>query len=689
MTDVPSEVLSEHFQERMQGRRVVSAVFTTFQLDPAFFETEVLPVFFDIPLSHVPAIKLVQLEDAIRELGGSIAVYYDQRGLAPDGGSAKLDIKRVPIHHERGIFHPKNVFVLFEAAEEDESGHRKRALLVACASANLTRTGWWENVEVAHVEEIAENETTNLRDPLIEYLDALIRAAEGRRPNDELRKEHAAVNEIREFLRSSVQQRQHRSYAGRLHPHFHDGQGSLPEFIEEVTGRDLHGFCVEVISPYFDASGAAPLEALIARFEPKEMRVYLPQDDRGQATCPEALYAWVNEQPGLAWGSLPSELRKLGQAAEARYRGVHAKVYRFFERKRGGREILYVGSANSTMSGCLRGRDRGNWESGFLVEVTSGARPDFWLAALTKAPAEFRHEAEDHGAATRGGTRLVLRFRWDQGSANAFWGGASESPALSVRHGGASVFELDPLPPKEWTELSAEQSKRLEEVLVSTSLFEVHGESDEPGLLLVQEEGMSQRPSLLLDLSTADVLRYWALLTPEQRSAFIEARVAAGGEDDPLVAKLAPLRASDTLFDRFAGTFHAFNCLEERVRTALQGGQTREADYRLFGKKYDSLGPLLERVRSDFDAQKGDRVEQYVVTLCAKQLVRELKDEFSEYFAARRADVLALDQRIRETAALRESIAASDPETPAFLEWFERWFLRRAEAIPAADEAAE
>ena len=64
MADIPREVLSEHFQERMRGRVLKTAVFLTFRLDPGFFEQEVLPVFLDVPLSHEPTIRLIQLEDA-------------------------------------------------------------------------------------------------------------------------------------------------------------------------------------------------------------------------------------------------------------------------------------------------------------------------------------------------------------------------------------------------------------------------------------------------------------------------------------------------------------------------------------------------------------------------------------------------------------------------------------------------
>ena len=88
MERIPSQVLSECFQEHMTGHRLIAAVFLTYQFDPAFFEEEILPVFIDLPLSHAAPVRLIQLEDALRELGGRIAVYYDAGGLAPTGGAA-------------------------------------------------------------------------------------------------------------------------------------------------------------------------------------------------------------------------------------------------------------------------------------------------------------------------------------------------------------------------------------------------------------------------------------------------------------------------------------------------------------------------------------------------------------------------------------------------------------------------
>src|SRR5215212_5553280 len=158
----------------MKGRRLLSAVFLTYQFEPGFFEQEVLPVLLDVPLSHSVPIRLVQLEDALKELRGEIAVYYDANGLIfGDAGSARLDVRRIPMRHYTGIFHPKNVFLLTESDEADADGRSRRALVIASMSANLTRAGWWENVEACHVEEIAEGDKTRLRDDLSTFLDRL------------------------------------------------------------------------------------------------------------------------------------------------------------------------------------------------------------------------------------------------------------------------------------------------------------------------------------------------------------------------------------------------------------------------------------------------------------------------------------------------------------------------------------
>jgi hypothetical protein len=672
----PHAVLSEQLEQRLRGRRLVAAVFLTFRFDPEFFEQEVLPAFLDVPLSHAAAIKLVQLEDAMRSVPVGVAVYYDQNGLVPECGPSKLDVKRIAVRHRTGIFHPKNVFALVEEIEPDEAGHRARALLVSCMSANLTRAGWWENVEVCHSEEVIEGDFTRLRDDLVGFLEGL-----ERRVGDKASDGHAPLRAVRDFLRSTYQ-RERRSTDRILHPHFFDGRSSVPEFLRSVADRSLDGTYLEIISPYFDAGlKCSPLEDLIDAFKPREVRVFLPRAHTGEALCTSEIYESVRRLPNVSWARMPQDLLRSGSSENARQRMVHAKVYRFFALQPKF-EVLFIGSVNLTNPAHRPG---GNLETGFLVELSPTRRPDWWLIAETVRPREYSPRPEDEGNAATGGSKLSVRFWWNTTTAEVYWDDSSTSPKLNITSQGVELFSVDILPPKAWRPLPTDACSELQRVLRSTSLLTILGEGAEPGLILVQEEGMSHRPSLMFDLSPAEILRYWSLLTAAQRAAFIEARapeLASLGEGAALLSRYVPLTQTQTFFDRFAGIFLAFGNLERSVRSALRDGRGREATYRLFGQKYDSLGCLLDRVLKDAKAGEGDLVDHYVIVLCAQQLVQELRRENSDFWREHQADGKHFQEQLGVTQSLRESLVARDPaQMPEFLDWFERWFLQRATPV--------
>src|SRR5688500_3021044 len=121
--DIPQSVLSEHFQERLVGRRVLGLLFLTFEFDPGFFEHEILPVMLDTPVSHAEVPRLLQLEAALRDLPHGVTVIYDWSGLRnSDYKSPRLDVRRIPARVRTGIFHAKNVLILTEDREASDSG---------------------------------------------------------------------------------------------------------------------------------------------------------------------------------------------------------------------------------------------------------------------------------------------------------------------------------------------------------------------------------------------------------------------------------------------------------------------------------------------------------------------------------------------------------------------------------------
>jgi hypothetical protein len=246
-----------------------------------------------------------------------------------------------------------------------------------------------------------------------------------------------------------------------------------------------------------------------------------------------------------------------------------------------------------------------------------------------------------------------------------------------------SVGEIAGLPPREWHELPTEIAASLAQVLETTSFVSVLGYGKEPALVLVLEEEMSHKRSLLMTLSAADILEYWALLTPEQRSAFLESRapeVALLGPGADLVPRLARLEQHDTMFDRFAGYFHAFGCLERAVRQQLEAGNQPAAVYCLFGRKYDSLGTLLDRVLTGEEVR--DDIDRYVICLCAQQMRRELARAFPEFWTGHAAEAAELDAALQRVAEVRGRLLEHDGTAMApFLDWFDRWFLTRAAQV--------
>jgi len=263
--NIPASVLTDELSDVIGGRRVRIAVYTTFTFDPGFFELHILPALFDQSFSHVDKVRRIQLEDTLRAID-HLAVYYDQSALAQDGEPAQLDYRRIDVRRTTGYFHPKVIFLLVDNTAGDEQIDDEppiQSLIVAVLSANLTRAGWWENVECAHIEEIKDFELDESRYSYRSDLLSLIRRIrQSARPEDD----HTALDTINQFLRERTNKAafSNSSSGGRYYTRIFSGQGgeSLSSWLSSlrIGKRDWN---LEVISPYFDPQSAGPLLDLI------------------------------------------------------------------------------------------------------------------------------------------------------------------------------------------------------------------------------------------------------------------------------------------------------------------------------------------------------------------------------------------------------------------------------------------
>ena len=340
-------VLSDEISRVIDGCRVVAAVFTTYSFDPAFFELEILPLLFESRIrggfSHVEKVRRVQLEECLRDTT-DIEVFYDRGGLVGDAGPASLDFRRIDVGRRTGVFHPKLVLVLVENRQLEDS-EPTRSLIVATLSANLTRSGWWENLEAGHLEVVKAASSTNRRCTFLQdLLEAIDRVVEEARPEDG----RGALGTIRRFVRDSAPQEGtwNASWRGRYYTRLFAGQTPLPEWLQDrrLGGRNWN---LEVVSPFFDAHGAQALRNLIRATRPSEVRVFLPTEADGTPTVTGEQYEAVAAM--AKWSRLPAGIMRAGGTTSPEGvapRTVHAKVYRFWRRGEG--DVTLVGSVNLT-----------------------------------------------------------------------------------------------------------------------------------------------------------------------------------------------------------------------------------------------------------------------------------------------------------------------------------------------------
>ena len=420
---VPTSVLSQQVSDAIGGRRVRCAVFTTFTFDPAFFELNVLPLLFDQSFSQPDKVRRIQLSDALRAVD-NVAVYYDMRGLAQDGAPAQLDYRRIDVSRGTGYFHPKVLLVLVDDWTDEDTADGEDAdsdgtpahqsLIVGILSANLTRSGWWENVESAHIEEIKDEDLDYQRSSFRRDLLSLIRRIRDSVASED---DQSALSQVREFLlrRTSRHRFSHAKSKGVFYTRIFCGQErtNLVDWLYQLYLHKLD-LNLEVISPFFDDGGAGPLEELIETLKPRETRVFLPTKPDGAATITNDTYTAIEQM--ARWASLPPELVSRGRTEAADKlppRHVHAKVYRLW--RKDGPDLLIVGSPNLTMAGFSHA-SAGNLEAAFLVDVSNaGHARRWWLAPLDR---EIRRFADTESSEQDGldAVGLNLSFQYDWGA---------------------------------------------------------------------------------------------------------------------------------------------------------------------------------------------------------------------------------------------------------------------------------
>ena len=663
-TTIPEpRVLSDAVIDAMQGDRLVAAVFLSFQFSPPFFEDSILAPLCGVDGRGSPIIRRLLLEERLRELQ-DVLVLYDQQGLMPEGPLLQ-QVRAVPVSWSGGVVHAKHALLLTEGKATD--GSPRSALLLLTTSANLTRTGWWQNVEVADIERMAAGTATSLRQDLLDLI-AAMRRLEGsgdRQP---------ALDRAETFVRDQL------TSAPGL-PRLWLGREPLARFLaDNVASR---GGRMELVAPFVD-DAALPIARLAETLAPAETVVRFPVDRDGLG---EALASWrdgVRKLPGARFGDLGLDTR-LGKGSVS-LRFVHAKVIRITDTTARKSWVL-AGSPNLSQrghAGWQSGAPFSNVETAILRESADAGR---WLAPLTgkePAPADVLKEPED---GLGQGLLVRVRFDWETGAAAVRLSGPPCTVDLgpsTAAAGGAARASVAVNVRDEWLPLGELATSWLHKELETGNVIAAWSGELPRANVLVEEHGLAHRRSMVAkNLTAADILRHWSLLSENQRAENLEKRLALGAED-PEAPNGAPALAYDsigpTMFDTFSGILHGFLILKTRLRDALAAEQDAAVEAWLLGARHDSVGTLLDKVLEETD---GDAVRHVVFALCTTELLALAESLRPALLADRPGPVAALRDRVARLEAAWERIndGATPAETPGtFRRWFEQWWYEQQEA---------
>jgi len=667
-------VISEQLSNYINNRKVLAGAFTTFTFEPDFFELDVIPLLLSsgIPYSSDDRVKTFQVREALRESGIALEVFYDLPVFRKSAEtSPSMEYLCHGVKHNNGVFHAKNNYILVKDKETDDL-----SLLFSAGSNNLSRTGWWENIEVQHWEEVNNQQPMVFIQQLIADIDYLI----GKRSS--LNKQ-LALDAIKKYLNQLTGSKE----ANSVYYFSLSGGNSFNGFLDEIKHQTLatkDDWTLEIISPFFADNNKNQLHTdFLKNFGVSEIVMLLPRDQENIALCEQEYYEHINKSDGIKWGKWnPKITNSLGVSGDL-FRHIHAKIFHFYNTHT-RKAWVFVGSVNFSYKAM-----NDNVETGFFVRldnVEALLKPYSDDEQIERFQTALEHEPSDsidEGQAAL--PELHISYDWVN---KKLLGHTAEGSSIEVNINsteGAIIVKSWVLTEHENT--YENDTKQLEVLLSQGSLINITGhnvETQEPFLehkILLQQIGWSHKAIDLPSLTLEQILSIYAGMSTERRlMLLINTQVKElvlkqmGGEMSVGETEVF----SEQFFCEYAEIFLAFRTLKTRLLTSLENKEFVQMDYYLTGAGMDSL-PQLTKRSGEHDMDGFNSVTSYLLLLSAKDLYDDKRFRERVNVAAERE---IIEEKIVQLKT-GNSIKLEDDspsKRKAFFSWFESQFFKQYES---------
>lgn len=347
-------VLAEHLKEEIKGRKVIAALFHTFNFDSEFFENYLLPLFLpDIPFGDNKIQNTILWKKFQHDLP-SITVYCDFHAKAEKGIHLNYIVRTLDVPKQNGskpCYHPKHTYILLE----------DRELLVITGSNNLTEAGWCSNLEGINFFKLKSNVNfpRDFKDQLKDFNRGIRKTFYDEGFNDP-ESYSEADNKIDDFFRATGYTENSSTILFDTRVKSDSYPQDFRSFIDNIriTLNDNEPFeSVEVISPYFP-KGISLFDELKTVTACEDISFSIPFENTDVVALESSLFEETKSK-GIHWKAIKGMNETKG------FRFSHAKVYQLV-----GKDKVFtiVGSVNFTNMAWKGVKEGGNYESAVLYQ---------------------------------------------------------------------------------------------------------------------------------------------------------------------------------------------------------------------------------------------------------------------------------------------------------------------------------
>lgn len=368
------DVVQSPFGEPWNKARIEASVFFTFTFHRHEFEEILLPDLYGLPSDGPRSVRLRLLQLQLGE--ARPLVIHDARppvDLDADGNlipsanharTASFRLDTVPVRIQHGAcMHAKHILLRVRRSVDPSA---EEVLIVVTTSANLTRAGWRENVELADIQVLKAGQSTSLKKGLTELVeDAEGWAQEAGWSSNAL---PASLRSLRAFVEGL------KSPQVLGFPQLWTGRERLDEVVAGAATSMNFGRVrrLSVGAPYM-SEDARPIRRLVERLEPASVHVMRPFDHNGLPLSAEGWETAVSEIEGREQKASIHPLLDYDPKPKDRPgRTTHLKWILVQNRTKG---LLVLGSPNLSTQAFGPHREPGrNYETAVLLEAPPGLR---------------------------------------------------------------------------------------------------------------------------------------------------------------------------------------------------------------------------------------------------------------------------------------------------------------------------